>query len=114
MEAADDVLAVLTHWQLGDVSAIHKSPMGTMNDIFVVRTSDGPVVLRCTTVRREGVPDNPWGTADLPTSAEKAALLQRLLTAVQERREVTEVDRWAEERLRSRLAWLEALASPSQ
>lgn len=188
----DDVLAVLAHWQLGEVRTIHKSPLGTMNDTFIVTTSDRLAVLRrhrlsrCRAMverehalmghaRERGVPcpevlwarsgeplieeggrlyslfehapgrqvrrcdltakhaaslgsalaqvhdsiadctpvrhrprGEPKGTADLPTSGETAARLQRLLTVVQQRRESTEADRWAEEHLRSRLAWLEA------
>lgn len=190
--AADDVLAVLANWQLGEVSAVHPCPLGTMNETFIVTTSDRLAVLRqhrlsrCRSMverehalmdhaRERGVPcpevlwarsggrlieeagrlyslfehapgrqvprndliptqasslgralahlhdaiadcapvrDRPTGedrgTAATPTSAETAARLQRLLTFVQRRREATEVDQWAEERLRSRLAWLEA------
>lgn len=192
VQSADDVLPVLAHWQLGEVRAVHKSPLGTMNDTFIVTASDRLAVLRrhrlsrCRPMverehalmgcaRERGVPcpevlsarsgerlieesgrlfslfehapgqqvrrrdltakhaatlgialaqvhdaiadctpvrDRPTGerrgTADLPTSAETAARLQRLLTVVQLRRQATELDRWAEERLRSRLAWLEA------
>jgi homoserine kinase type II len=192
VRAADDLLAVLAHWQLGEVRAVHKSPLGTMNDTFIVTTSDRLAVLRrhrlsrCRpmvkrehalmgSARERGVPcpevlwarsgerlieedgrlfslfehapgrqvrrceliatqasslgralahlhdaiadyapvrDRPTGedrgTAALPTSEETAARLQRLLTVVQQRRKATEVDQWAKERLRSRLAWLEA------
>lgn len=189
---ADDVLAVLANWQLGEVSAVHPCPLGTMNETFIVTTSDRLAVLRqhrlsrCRSMverehalmdhaRERGVPcpevlcarsggrlieeagrlysvfehapgrqvrrgdliaaqasslgralahlhdaiadcapvrdratGEDRGTAAMPTSAETAARLQRLLTVVQQRRKATEVDQWAEERLRSRLTWLEA------
>ncbi len=192
MQAADHVIAPLKHWQLSEVTAVNQTFLGTMNDTFIVTTSDRRVVLRqhrlsrCRAMverehalmahaRERGVPcpkalvarsgerfieeagrlyslfehapgqqvrrrhltakhaasmgaalaqvhdsiadcapvqgrpsDEPWGTAELPTSAETAHLLQRLLTAIQRRTEATEVDRWAQERVGSQLAWLEA------
>lgn len=188
--SADRVLAVLEHWQLAEVTAVNQTFLGTMNDTFIVTTSDRRVVLRrhrlsrCRAMverehalmahaRERGMPcpevlvarsgerlieeagrlyslfehapgqqvprgrltathagsmgralaylhdsiadcapvqgrpsGEPWGTADLPTSEETAHQLQRLLTVIRRRKEVTEVDRWAEERVRSQLAWL--------
>jgi Ser/Thr protein kinase RdoA (MazF antagonist) len=191
----EDLSAVVAHWDLGDVSTVSRTLLGTVNDTFIVtasrrlavlrrhRTSELAVVLREHTLmdwaRVRGIPcpallpsrsgdpvvlgadDRLYSlfehapgrqvsrgelatgqvaslgrtlarihdaishatpvnqdsarraTENLPTPTETAAGIRHLLRTVESRPAMSERDRWAVQRLSSRLDWLDRHPDPA-